>query len=167
MNRAPRGYRPPSQGPQNVGPHYPRPRRPRPIFAPRDYWFFISLPIVVGITFIAGIALIGVYHDYVNIECEVVVVVTVTGKESYENTMISIHVVHEEGEDYKIGTRRALADPEGVATIAFALMMIGQYTLTARLLDDSSSPVATEGFELVSDDDGGTKRIDMSIRWKP
>ena len=106
-------------------------------------------------------------YDSVNIECEVEVVVTLTGKESYEGTMVEVAVKHEDGEDYQPGSRRTLANPDGMANITITLTKTGRYTLTARFLDDSHSAPVTKELELVSDDDGGTKQIEMKLRWKP
>jgi hypothetical protein len=120
---------------------------------------------VVAISAFAYFYILGAWAAHDEIECEVEVVVTVTGKQSYENTLIEIAFEYDGHDDYKVPSKRVMANPEGIASITFTLERTGSYEVSAHFMDDPDGPMATKGFTLDTDDDGGSKEIGLDLHW--
>lgn len=163
MNGTTSGEPVPEQVSHYVGQPYPPHRRPRPIFAPRDIKFIISLFVILMTIVVVGFASIRLYDAYITIECTVVVDVTVTQFYSSQTNRLDIWV------DYEgfFGHRAAESSPpimgNGNATSTFTLERIGPYTLYVGFYNNPWGIYKTEEFELDTDDDGGTVHFQMTL----
>lgn len=157
----------PPNGPEQitryVGQPHPGSRRPRPIFAPREITFFISLIVIISIVLIVFFGSIAWYERSITIEAEVVVVVTVKGTWTSQNDVIDIWIDYEGYSDYMVGLDPAPLMPDGTATSTFKLTRTGPYTIHVAFQDDPNGATVIKELELGPDDDGKTFEILFSI----
>ena len=163
MNGSTGDGRGPEQVSQYVGQPYPPHRRPRPIFAPRDIKFIISLFVILMTIVFAGIASIILYNAYVTIECTVVVDVTVTQFFPGETPKLDIWIDFEGFFSRRAAESITPVMMNGNASSTFTLERIGPYTLYVGFYEGSWGRYVTEEFELGTDDDGATIHFQLTL----
>ena len=146
-----------------MGQPNPPSRRPRPIFAPRDITFFISLTVLIIIALVVFFGSIAWYTNSVTIESEVVVVVNVKGTWTSQNDIIKIWIDYVGYFDQLTRSDHVPLMPSGNATCTFTLTRIGPYKIHAAFSNDPDGNTVTEDLELGTDDDGKTLEILLSL----